>query len=260
MTNYPDLRHNPGLLLPEARTVIVCAFPYFHKDKENPAAVEFAMYAHGDDYHEVLRKRLRPVCRELEARGFHHRVCVDSAPILERYWAVQAGVGFIGRNRMLIVPGKGSYFFLAEILTDAAIEPDAPCTDSCDGCMRCVSSCPGGALRKASGFDARCCLSYLTIEHRGELPETVDGRPLRQLMGNMIYGCDVCQRVCPHNAACEETTIGEFRLRQQLKDLSREDILHMDKAAFAELFRHSAVKRIRLDGLQRNAREGEGAS
>lgn len=256
LENHQSIRRDPRKLLEnaEAHTVMVCAFPYYHPDAQSPDAARIAMYAHGSDYHEVLRQRLQPIKQLLESEGYSARICVDSAPLMERYWAVRAGVGFIGRNRMLIVPHMGSYFFLAEIITDAPVEPDEPCTLSCGDCGRCTQACPGGALRCTGGFDSRLCLSYLTIEHRGDLPATLSAsRPLCEALGNRIYGCDECQRVCPHNANPPETAITEFRIRPALRTITREQILAMTPTDFSAIFAHSAVKRTKLAGLQRNA-------
>ncbi len=263
LANHPHIRRNPSLLLDgyaaEARTVMVCAFPYYHAERQHADAAQIAMYAHGSDYHEVLRRRLQPLVAMVEAEGERGRVCVDSAPILERYWAVRAGVGFRGVNGQLIVPGMGSYFFLAEIVTTADVEPDTPCTLKCQGCGRCVRACPGGAIGADGSFDARRCLSYLTIEHRGELPDMIgegDGaksRPMAEAMGNRVYGCDECQRVCPHNSDAVQTGIGEFGLRESLRHLTAGDIASMEQGDFSRIFSHSAVKRVKLAGLQRNA-------
>lgn len=261
MANHADLRRDPRLLSENtagANTVMVCAFSYFHHETQAPGAARFAMYAHGDDYHEVLRKRLTPVAELLHQDGFTCRICIDSAPVHERYWAAKSGIGFIGRNSQLIVPGMGSYFFLAEIITSAEIAPDAPCLMSCGNCGKCVKACPAGALRADGGFDARRCLSYLTIEYRGALPTHTDTalrdlRPTAEVLGNRVYGCDECQRVCPHNAHPPETGIREFGLRPELRGITCADILAMTPRQFAETFRHSAVKRAKLTGLQRNA-------
>lgn len=260
LENHQSIRRDPRKLLEnaEAHTVMVCAFSYYHPDAQSPEAARIAMYAHGSDYHEVLRQRLQPIKKLLESEGYSARICVDSAPLMERYWAVRAGVGFIGRNRMLIVPHMGSYFFLAEIITDAPVEPDEPCTLSCGDCGRCTQTCPGGALRCTGGFDSRLCLSYLTIEHRGDLPATLTeaegtSRPLCEALGNRVYGCDECQRVCPHNANPPETAIAEFHLRPTLHTLTRERILAMTQTDFSAIFANSAVKRTKLAGLQRNA-------
>jgi len=248
LSNYPQVRRDPRMLLDDAqsaRTIIACAFSYYHTEQQADSAARFAMYAHGSDYHEVLRKRLAPLAEALAAEGHRSRICVDSAPIMERYWAQRAGVGFQGRNGLVIVPGMGSYFFLAEIITTARIAPDAPCRLTCGDCGLCAKACPGGALRCEDGFDARHCLSYLSIEHRGELPVP---------LGKRVYGCDECQRVCPHNANPPITEIEEFRLRPALRDITREEILAMTQEQFSATFSHSAVKRVKLAELQRNAR------
>lgn len=265
LANYPDIRRDPRLLLDdgvEAHTVMVCAFSYYHVEVQEPGAARFAMYAHGSDYHEVLRVRLQLVVEALVAQGHKARVCIDSAPLMERYWAVQAGVGFIGVNSQLILPGMGSYFFLAEIVTTADLEPDEPCTRSCGHCGRCVKACPGGAIGDDGSFDARRCLSYLTIEHRGDLPDCIgsegelSARSLAEAMGERVYGCDECQRVCPHNCHPPQSQIDEFLLRPALKSITREDIMRMSQADFSRIFTHSAVKRAKLAGLQRNAKIG----
>lgn len=244
LEKYMDIRSNPELLLPGARSIISCAFNYYHGRQTSP--LEWASYALGDDYHEVVRERLGRVAAIISERcGSECRVCVDTAPIFERYWAVRAGIGFVGLNRQLIIPGAGSHFFLGEILTTLPLEYDSPCTDSCGSCGRCMKACPGQALA-SEGLDARRCLSYLTIEHRGELPDTAR-------LGRHVYGCDRCQDVCPHNANAPLSEIEEFRPRKQILNLTASDILGMNQQQFSTLFRHSAIKRTKLTGLHRNA-------
>ncbi len=244
MARNRHMRLNPAGLLEGCRTVISIAFPYFRAGQLRSPL--FADYALGDDYHEALRGRLEGVCEALRklVPGSQTRICVDSAPILERSWAVEAGVGFIGLNRQLIVPGVGSKVFLCEILWTAELPPDAPCTECCVGCGKCVRSCPAGAL-SGEGVDARRCLSALSVEHRGELPEGTrfHGR---------ICGCDICQDVCPHNATPPAHVIPEFEPRAAVVELTDADIAAMDAETFARIFRHSAVKRLKLAGLKRN--------
>ncbi len=264
MKNYPDIRQNPRLLLnginpEEPCTLMVCAFSYYHTERQTPDAARIAMYAHGSDYHEVLRQRLQPVLAHLDSLGIKGRICIDSAPLRERYWAVEAGIGFIGRNGQLIVDGVGSYVFLATVIFNAHVSPDEPCRRSCLGCRRCLTACPGQAIGADGDIDARRCVSYLTIEHRGDLPDTLampDGtsRPIAGILGNRVYGCDECQRVCPHNRRPLPTGIAEFHIRPSLRTLSHADILNMTQPTFSTLFRHSPVKRTRLAGLIRNAR------
>ena len=177
------------------------------------------------------------------------RPCVDSAPIRERYWAQRAGIGFVGRNNCLILPGKGSYYFLGEIVTTASLSPDEPCTMSCGDCGRCVEVCPSGALRDVGGADCNRCLSCLLIENHDEsLPEWVSG-----VAGDRVVGCDECQLCCPHNAHAEPTTIEDFAPTEAVMTLTRERIMAMTGGGFRRTFAHSAISRLRLKTLRRNA-------
>lgn len=273
LENYLDIRSNPALLLPEARSIISCAFNYYHGPVRGP--LKWASYSLGDDYHDIVRKRLQEVAAWIsEEYGAECRVCVDTAPIHERYWAVRSGIGFIGRNQQLILPGAGTHFFLGEILTTLELTPDPPCTESCLGCDRCLRACPGKALSHKSicapepptsgqiansamqptelaeeyELVAKRCLSYLTIEYRGDFPAGTE-------LGRHIYGCDVCQEVCPHNVNAPLSEIEEFRPRPAILSLDTEAILTMKQEDFSTLFRRSAIKRTKLTGLQRNAHQ-----
>ncbi len=251
LANYPDIRRDPRLLLEDgdAKSLIVCAFPYYSPEVDEPTDARFAFYARGTDYHKVLRERLGVVTDELAAAGCVSRICIDSAPLMERYWAVRSGVGFVGLNSQLIVPGGGSYVFIATIITDADLEPDDPCGDDCGKCGKCVRACPGGAIGADGSFDATRCLSYLTIEYRGELPDGAD-------FGRNVYGCDRCQICCPHNQGVKPTEIEEFKPREEVVALTREGIEAMTPSEFNRIFEGSAVKRVRLKVLKRNARWG----
>lgn len=245
MERYGDLRADPALLLDDARSMLCVAFSYA-RSARSPL---FADYACGDDYHEVLRSALAPVAELMQTLvpGTHTRICIDSAPLRERYWATRAGLGFIGLNNQLIVPGIGSRVFLAEILWTAATTPDTPLpTTTCTRCGACLRACPGGALDGCGALDSRRCLSYLTIEHRGDLPDglTLAGR---------IFGCDICQDVCPHNAVEPPALLPAFATRPDLLALTRDDIIDMTPETFARLFRHSPIKRAKLPSLRRNA-------
>lgn len=246
---YLDVRDNPELLLDGACSVIVVAMNYYPARFQKEDAPQFAYYAYGRDYHEVMRDRLQRLAtyiREI-APGSDTRCCVDTAPLRERYWAVQAGVGFVGDNNALILPGKGSYFFLGAIITTLELQPDEPCRLTCGSCGACEKACPAGALKNGRPVDASRCLSCLTIEYRGELPEWT-----REALGNRVYGCDECQRCCPHNRGALPTAVPELQPSDDFLALTAEEILAMEQPEFSRLFSHSAVKRTKLAGLQRN--------
>lgn len=251
MRNHLSLRDDPALLLPGARTVIALAMNYYPARKQSPDAPQFAYYAYGRDYHETVRERLRKVAAFItETAGASCRCCVDTAPLRERYWAQQAGIGFVGRNNQLIIPGKGSYFFLGEIITTAAFPPDKPMTGSCGDCRRCVDACPARALPGDYGaVDARRCLSCLTIELRDSLPaEAVEQ------MGQRVYGCDECQKACPHNRTAEPASVADFAPSEEFLRLDYDNLAAMTPDEFRRLFRHSAVRRAKHAGLARNVR------
>lgn len=268
LANNIELRRNPALLLAGGSdprpggTVISLAFAYYSGNDFNPNALKFARYSLGDDYHDVLRDRLRPIASSItEHTGCEARICVDTAPVLERYWAQQAGIGFIGRNHQLIVPGIGSHIFLAEIITRAILPYDTPCRLNCPpGCHRCQSACPVLASRLDDSveieaahtpIDPRLCHSYLSIEYRGELPDRFRFRKRR------IYGCDLCLEACPLAYPEDNVTVTilpEFQPRESLLDLTAERLANLSPEEYSLIFRHSAIKRAKLKGLLRNLR------
>lgn len=246
MGRHLSVRFDPRELLPGARTVISFAFSYAPAARRDDNLI--ALYAYGRDYHKELPGRLRPLCRYLQQTyGAATRICVDSAPVMERYWAQRSGLGNCGRNGALIVPGAGSLCFLAEVITDAVVER-SPATPQrlCTGCSRCVAACPTGAL-SADGFHAGRCLSYLTIEHRGPWPVEVEDAPL--------FGCDACLRACPFNHGTPPSEISAFRLRDRVRTLSPEVIKALKSdSELAELLPASPIRRAGIEGLRRNAR------
>lgn len=240
---YRDIRNDPRLLLDGARTIVSAAFNYHHVS----ADYGVAEYARGTDYHIVLRDRLGRAAAAIEAAlGGTTRVCVDSAPIRERYWAQKSGVGFIGINNHLIIPGAGSRFVLGEILWTGEARPDEPCLLSCGKCMECVKRCPVAALRPDGSCDTSRCLSYLTIEHRGDLPDDTG-------LHGRVFGCDICLNACPHNAAAPLSGIEEFAPSPTLA--SYLDALRHGAApsvSFRAATRSTALTRLPLHRLLRN--------
>ncbi|MBR4829543.1 MAG: tRNA epoxyqueuosine(34) reductase QueG [Muribaculaceae bacterium] len=251
---HRDLRSDPSLLLEGAQTVISLALNYYPAIFQPAGTLRVAYYAYGRDYHEVLREKLTALARYIEQlTGCATRPCVDSAPMRERYWAQQAGIGFIGRNNCLIIPGKGSFFFLGEIVTTAQLPPDEPCTLTCGDCGKCVEACPTGALNVVGAADCNRCLSCQLIENHAEsLPQwmnsIVDGR---------VVGCDECQLCCPHNAHVKPTSVVDFAPTDAVMTLTPDRVAHMTAGDFRRTFAHSAIMRLRHKTLRRNARLGD---
>ncbi len=251
--------------LPSVRSAVVVGHEYFQEDPTgvpaDPARGVIARYARGQDYHGTIEERLVELHRWIEAsveRPVEGRVYVDTGPSLEREMALRAGLGWFGKNTMLIHPKRGSYFFLGLLLLDLELDADAPFQeDHCGTCRSCLDACPTGALlgRDASGapvMDATRCISYLTIEHRGSIPVE-----LRPLMGNRVYGCDICQEVCPWNERFAQPTEEEaYRAREGLDGPSlvelADKLLSVDDEEFREVFRDSPIKRAKRTGLLRN--------
>jgi epoxyqueuosine reductase len=251
MRRNAELRHDTTRPEPGMRFALVVALDYGGREPAGPVA----RYARGDDYHRVMWDRLDEVGAWLRAEaGGRTRSYVDTGPVLERDLARRAGLGWFGKNTMLINPRLGSFFFLGALFTDVTLEPDAPFEeDHCGTCRRCLDACPTGAFPEPRVLDAARCISYLTIEHRGPIDPA-----LRPAIGEHLYGCDVCQDVCPWNVKfARDLREPAFRPRGRLASpdaaaLARE-WLEMDDATYAASFRHSAMKRARRDGLRRNA-------
>ncbi len=251
MVRHAPLRLNTDSVMPGAATVIVCAFNYSQPDTRPSYAPRISAYALGKDYHDVLRARLKPVCSQLESEyGGHTRICIDSAPVEERYFALKAGVGKRGRNGCVIVPEAGCHTFLAEILTDLVIAPDNSSTTSCRECGACIRACPTGALSCDGTIDSRRCLSYLSIEHRGQF-----SKEERELLrkGAVLFGCDRCLSVCPEGAQATITTIDEFKALPQTITLTEREAAEMSDEDFHEKFHHTPLWRAKAEGLRRNA-------
>jgi epoxyqueuosine reductase len=253
MARNADVRADPTHdgMLPSARSVIVLAAAYAGADSPQAEAHgRIARYAQGRDYHKVLRRRLAALVRLLRDAGYSTRLTIDRLPVLERAWAQRAGVGFIGKNCCLIVPGIGSHVFLATVITAAELEPDAPMRERCGECEACLTHCPTRAFVAPRVMDARRCISYLTIEHRGAIDPA-----LREPIGGWVFGCDVCQDVCPFNRAKADgqAPMAAFEPSGALHALPTEALLQLDEAAFAGLSQGSPMRRATREGLARNA-------
>lgn len=245
-----DKRENPAMLVPGCKSIVSVAMSY-----AQPAApkthLHLSRYAQGKDYHKVVKERLHALLKSInEATGANGRAFCDSAPVLEHYWAEQAGIGRVGINRQLIIPGLGTFFFLGELFIDQEAEADTPIhRNPCINCNRCIINCPTGALTK-TGFDARKCLSYLTIEHRGDLPENIGEK-----MGKCFYGCDRCNASCPHNGNDEQETAKELLPSEELAAMSDEEWFALNEERYDKLFKDSAVERAGYAQLMRNINE-----
>jgi epoxyqueuosine reductase len=251
MENHFDMRVDPTLLVPGAKTVICLTFNYHNPDRQSdPEAPKISQYAYGEDYHHVVRDKLKLLLAWMTEQigGIDGRCFVDSAPVLEREWAKRAGLGWNGRHTLTIHPKKGSYFFLAEIICDLPLVYDDPIRDHCGTCRRCIDACPTQAIAPEGYFlDASKCISYLTIELREEIPAEFKGK-----MDNWMFGCDVCQDVCPWNRFAERHAEPAFEPHPDLLDMTRRDWLELTEEVFARVFKKSAVKRAKYAGLKRN--------
>lgn len=256
MNNYPDKRFDPRLLMDGLKSIVCVAMNYFPAKPMPQGEYQLAAYAYGQDYHEVVKHRLHELASVFSFSNY--RAFCDSAPVLERYWAVKAGLGWTGRNHQLIIPKAGSMFFLGELFLDVELDYDAPLANRCGNCNACVDACPTGALSFSDGcnascqnfsteFDANKCLSYQTIENRGDIPDD-----MAKHMGDTIYGCDRCQKCCPWNRFAVPNAIEEFQPSDELLGMSKQDWRNLDEEGYRHLFKKSAVKRAKYSGLMRN--------
>jgi len=251
MVNHFDKRVDPTLLVPDAKSVISLAYNYFNPTRQaDKDAPKLSMYAYGKDYHKVVRKKLNQLFSWIKANfgDIDGRVFVDSAPILERDWAKRSGIGWIGKNTLIIHPRKGSFFFLAEIILDLDLEYDNPMSDYCGTCTRCIDACPTDAIdEQGYVMDGSKCISYLTIELKDDIPAEFRGK-----MDNWMFGCDICQQVCPWNRFSTPHEESNFMPKEDLLTMTKEDWQNMTQSTFDTLFEGSALKRTKYEGLKRN--------
>ncbi len=246
-------RKNPQLADLDANRAVVVLDNYYSSDTNKPAdSPRLARYARGTDYHSVTLKRLQILAAFLRQNGaMIARPYVDTGPIAERELAQRAGLGWIGKNTMLLRPGVGSWFFIGTVLTDLELETDPPATeDFCGSCTRCLDACPTQAFPEPRVLDATRCISYLTIEHRGPIPADLEGS-----QGNWAFGCDICNEVCPWNLRfAEETSVIEFRPRETLDGAGPDYFERLDEATFLTRFGDTPLQRAGLEGMRRNWR------
>ena len=250
MENHFDKRVDPTQLVPGSKSVISLMYNYYTEATQDDSAPKLAMYAHGKDYHKVVKKKLillykwmQETFGEVDGRCF-----VDSAPVLERDWARRSGLGWVGKHSLLVNPKKGSYFFLCEIICDLELEYDHPIKDHCGTCTRCIEACPTEAISE-TGYvmDGSKCISYLTIEHKGDLPEEFSSQ-----MQDWMFGCDICQQVCPWNRFSKPHEEPKFLPHEDLLGLTKSDWQEITEDTFDKIFAGSAVKRTKFQGLKRN--------
>lgn len=248
LARNPERRADPRLVLEGARAVIVLATNYRGRAKRHPAAEgRIAQYAWGKDYHDIIAPRLTEMDRFLQTYGGTQKCYTDTGPMLERDFAALAGVGWQGKSTMLISRELGTWFFLSVILTTLELPPGKPAVDRCGGCTRCIDACPTRAITGPHQLDARRCISYLTIENKGPIPEE-----FRPLVGDRVYGCDECLEVCPWNRFAVAAAEVDFEPAANVHGMRLGDFLALDDEGFRTMFRGSPIKRIKRRGFLRN--------
>lgn len=255
MARDPDRRTDPRSLLPGARSVVVVAHNYFtpHEHAEDSSRGKLSRYAWGDDYHDVVGGKLRSLLERIKAEvpEANGKVCVDTSPMMDKAWAVRAGLGWLGKHSNVITTDHGSWFFIGELILDIALEPDMESVpDHCGSCTACIDACPTGAIVEPYVVDSRKCISYATIELReAEIPGEVAAK-----MQGWLYGCDICQDVCPWNRFESPSVEKRFEPRNGETSLDLGAVGRMSHEDYVERFRGSAIKRAKLSGIKRNAR------
>lgn len=252
MENHLDKRLNPQLLMEGVKSIVCVALNYKPSHQLNDDTYQLAAYALGQDYHDIVKEKLYQLAAFIkdqwhDEEPIAYRAFSDSAPVLERYWATQAGLGWIGKHHQLIIPHAGSMFFLGELFLNIPLAYDSPIKSHCGSCRRCIDACPTGALSLEGDMNAEHCLSYLTIENRGEIPQE-----MVEMMGNTIYGCDRCQQACPWNAMGSPTLEPSLQPKKELLQMTKEQWQQLSEDDYRRLFKGSAVKRVKYNGLMRN--------
>ncbi len=248
MENYFDLRVDPTRLVLGAQSVISLMYNYYPTETLQNKELKISKYAYGHDYHEVIKNKLYELVKvlKIEIGDFNARVFVDSAPVLEKAWAVKSGLGWMGKNSNVISKKRGSFFFLAEIITDLALQPDSIETNHCGTCTACIDACPTNAITPYE-VDASKCISYFTIELKDQIPEEMKGK-----WDNWIFGCDVCMDVCPWNRFAKPHNEPLFALNENIKSYTTKDWIELTEPVFKAHFKNSPLKRSKFSGIKRN--------
>ncbi|WP_064196372.1 MULTISPECIES: tRNA epoxyqueuosine(34) reductase QueG [Emticicia] len=251
MANHFDKRLDPRKLVDGAKSVITVILNYFPEEplSTDEDSYKISKYAYGTDYHFVLKDKLKDLMNFIseEIGEVNGRIFVDSAPVMDKVWAKKSGIGWIGKHSNLITREIGSFFFIGEIICDLELQTDSSMKDYCGTCTRCVDACPTDAIVQPYVVDGSKCISYFTIELKEAIPDEVKGQ-----FENWIFGCDICQDVCPWNRFSKPSEVPDFRQHPDLKNFTKSDWEEITQEVFQEIFRRSAVKRTKLEGLKRN--------
>jgi epoxyqueuosine reductase len=251
LENHFDKRLDPTLLVPGAKSVVSLLLNYFPDNSQREDTYKISKYAYGRDYHFVIKDKLKELLHFIHDKigTVHGRAFVDSAPVLDKTWAAKSGLGWIGKNSNLLTKQVGSFYFIAELIIDLELDYDTPVTDHCGSCTACIDACPTQAIIQPYVVDGSKCISYLTIELKDEIPNQFAGQ-----MDNWMFGCDVCQDVCPWNRFSKPHSEPLFQPKPELLSKSKAEWQELTKEVFQEVFRKSAVKRTKFEGLKRNIR------
>ena len=250
MENHFDKRLDPTLLVPGAKSVVSLTLNYYNSEKQtDPNAPKISQYAYGKDYHFVIKDKLKELLSRINNQigAVDGRVFVDSAPVMDKAWAAKSGLGWIGKNSNLLSKQVGSFFFIAELILDLELESDLPVTDHCGSCTACIDACPTDAITSPYQVDGSKCISYFTIELKDALPTEFKGK-----MDDWMFGCDVCQDVCPWNKFSKPHEEPLFNPHPELLQMTSSDWTELTAETFQKVFKDSAVKRTKLEGLTRN--------
>ena len=251
MENNFDKRLDPTKLVEGSKSVISLLLNYFPHETQREDSYKISKYAYGTDYHFVIKDKLKQLLQFMqdEIGGIDGRAFVDSAPVLDKAWAAKSGLGWIGKNSNLLTKQVGSFYFIAELIVDLELEYDFPVTDHCGSCTACIDACPTQAIVEPYKVDGSKCISYFTIELKDALPTSVKGQ-----FEDWMFGCDICQDVCPWNKFSKPHNEPLFNLHPQLLEMDKKEWEELTKETFDEIFKRSAVKRTKFEGLKRNIR------